>query len=202
MTGLDWNAPGTVVVAALGRKDLGGWCELPGALAAWPIFRRQGAAATLSPSSASGGEGEGGGTGGGAWMEPEVVVEHSSCLVSVACHPAHPSLAAAGSYNGEVLLFDLSIATSPGAAASAAASAGSGGGGSGGDGSSGGGGGGNPLVFSSRIDDCFHREPVRRVAWVWDGDCGDYSLASVSADGKVRLILCAHHLLRACVCRA
>jgi hypothetical protein len=112
--------------------------------------------------------------------------------VSVACHPKHPSLVACGSYNGEVLLFDLSVASGGKASRSGSSgdSSGSGGGG-GGAGSSSSSeadnkGNDDPLVFCSRVDDYFHREPVRSLAWVWDGDANDFSLASVSSDGKVR----------------
>ncbi len=39
-TQVGWNAGGTVVVAAFGRPDTGGWCAQGGCLAAWPLFRR------------------------------------------------------------------------------------------------------------------------------------------------------------------
>jgi len=88
-TGVGWNAGGTVVCASFGNLATSGWCLQGGSLCAWPVFRR----------------------GFDATSAPEVVLEHSSCLMSLACHPAQPSLVACGSFNGEVLLFDLSIAT-------------------------------------------------------------------------------------------
>ncbi|CAM9422479.1 unnamed protein product, partial [Sphacelaria rigidula] len=40
VTGVDWSPTGSVVMASFGRIDIVGWCELPGALATWNIFRR------------------------------------------------------------------------------------------------------------------------------------------------------------------
>jgi len=88
-TGVGWNAGGTVVCASFGNLATSGWCLQGGSLCAWPVFRR----------------------GFDASSAPEVVLEHSSCLMSLACHPTQPSLVACGSFNGEVLLFDLSVAS-------------------------------------------------------------------------------------------
>lgn len=90
-TGVEWNASGSVLVAVFGQLDLSGWCTLPGVLAVWSVFRRD-----LQPEK-----------------PPETSIEHSSCLMCVACHPEQPSLVAAGSFNGEVLLFDLSSKDQP-----------------------------------------------------------------------------------------
>jgi len=130
-TGVSWNANGTVIVGVYGRKDISGWCTLPGAVAAWPIFRRD-----FDPSAS-----------------PEWLFEHSSCIMCVACHPLQPSIVAAGSFNGEVLLVDLSSADTP--------------------------------VTCSRIDDYFHREPVRSLRWLYDIELHAYHLVSVSGEGKV-----------------
>jgi WD40 repeat protein len=37
----------------------------------------------------------------------------------------------------------------------------------------------------SRIDDYFHREPVRSLQWVWDAEDNEFVVASSSSDGKV-----------------
>jgi hypothetical protein len=97
-------------------------------------------------------------------------MEHSSCLMSLACHPVNPSLVACGSFNGEVLVFDLSLATREAASASLPSCRGGIEGGSAGneegdDANNASSAAADPLVFASRIDDFFHREPVR---WVMD----------------------------------
>jgi WD40 repeat protein len=86
-TGLSWNATGSTLVAVFGRTDISGWCEEPGALCIWNVFRRDFDASLPPP--------------------PEKLIEHGSCLMSVACHPEQPALVAAGSFNGEVLVWDL-----------------------------------------------------------------------------------------------
>ncbi|CAM9450745.1 unnamed protein product, partial [Laminaria digitata] len=87
-TGVDWSPTGSVVVASFGRNDIAGWCESPGALATWNIFRRGFAD-----------EGE---------HAPDIVLDHSSCLMCVSCHPRSPAVVAAGSFNGEVVVWDTS----------------------------------------------------------------------------------------------
>lgn len=44
--------------------------------------------------------------------EPEIILDHSVSLISHAFHPLNPSLIVAGSYNGEIILWDLSSSTS------------------------------------------------------------------------------------------
>jgi len=83
-TGLGWTATGSSVVASFGRHDITGWCELPGLVCAWNIFKRD-----FKES------------------RPDFVYEHSSCIMCLSCHPARPALIAAGSFNGEVLVLDL-----------------------------------------------------------------------------------------------
>eukprot|EP00904_Undaria_pinnatifida_P001983 jgi/Undpi1/11786/HiC_scaffold_4.g01485.m1 len=87
-TGVDWSPTGSVVAASFGRNDIAGWCDSPGALATWNIFRRGFAD-----------EGE---------HAPDIVLDHSSCLMCVSCHPRSPAVVAAGSFNGEVVVWDTS----------------------------------------------------------------------------------------------
>ena len=89
-TGVSWNATGTSVAASYGRMDIVGWCELPGAVCVWNLTKR-----SFKPS------------------EPDVVLEHGSCLMCIACHPKKPALIAAGSYYGEVIVWDTSSAEEP-----------------------------------------------------------------------------------------
>ncbi|CAM9321536.1 unnamed protein product [Ectocarpus sp. 12 AP-2014] len=87
-TGVDWSPTGSVVAASFGRNDIAGWCDSPGALATWNIFRRGFAD-----------EGD---------HAPDTILDHSSCLMCVSCHPLSPAIIAAGSFNGEVVVWDTS----------------------------------------------------------------------------------------------
>lgn len=82
---VSWNATGAMLCAVFGRPDLCGWCDDSGILCCWSLFR-----ADFSPNN------------------PAYSVEHTSCFTSVACHPLQPSLIAAGSFNGEILMYDFS----------------------------------------------------------------------------------------------
>jgi len=82
--GLSWNATGSMVCAVFGRPDLCGWCDDLGMLCCWSLFRTD-----FSPGN------------------PTYSAEHNCCLTAVACHPSHPSVLAAGSFNGEILIYDL-----------------------------------------------------------------------------------------------
>ena len=89
-TGVSWNATGNSVAAAYGRNDLLGWCEYPGAVCCWNIFNKN-----LVPDS------------------PDFVLDHPSCLMCVSYHPVIPSLIAAGSFNGELIVWDLTNPEQP-----------------------------------------------------------------------------------------
>lgn len=65
----------------------------------------------------------------------------------VAYHPTNPSIVAAGSFNGEVLVWD----TEPE----------------------------EYKVYASGIGDFFHREPVTKVAWVYDVQAAEYNVRMV-----------------------
>ncbi|CAM9609845.1 unnamed protein product, partial [Ectocarpus sp. 12 AP-2014] len=88
-TGVDWSPTGSVVAASFGRcvNDIAGWCDSPGALATWNIFRRGFAD-----------EGD---------HAPDIILDHSSCLMCVSCHPLSPAIIAAGSFNGEVSIVNV-----------------------------------------------------------------------------------------------
>ncbi|GMF13242.1 unnamed protein product [Phytophthora lilii] len=77
----------------------------------------------------------------------------NSGLMCVAFHPQNPSIVAAGSFNGEVFVWDTEPV--------------------------------DYRFYSSGIGDYFHREPVTKVAWVYDIQTADYNIASVSGDGKI-----------------
>lgn len=82
--GLSWNATGAMICAAFGRPDLCGWCDECGVLCCWSLFRGD-----FCPSV------------------PSHTLEHATCFTALACHPSRPSLLAAGTFNGELLIYDL-----------------------------------------------------------------------------------------------
>ncbi|KAE9094971.1 hypothetical protein PF010_g16890 [Phytophthora fragariae] len=129
-TGVSWNATGSVIAVAYGRFDHSGWCNYRSALCLWNVFQSD-----LNP------------------QKPSIVLETSGGLMCVAFHPQNPSLVAAGSFNGEVFVWDTEPV--------------------------------DYRFFSSGIGDYFHREPVTKVAWVYDIQTNDYNVASVSGDGKI-----------------
>ncbi|KAL7997827.1 putative WD40/YVTN repeat-like-containing domain superfamily, WD40-repeat-containing [Plasmopara halstedii] len=129
-TGVSWNATGSVIAVAYGRFDHSGWCNYRSALCLWNVFQ--------SDINVH---------------KPSLVLETSSGLMCVAFHPENPSIVAAGSFNGEVFVWDLEPT--------------------------------EYRFYSSGIGDYFHREPLTKVAWVFDIQSGDYNIASISGDGKV-----------------
>ncbi|KAG3118746.1 hypothetical protein PI124_g8631 [Phytophthora idaei] len=129
-TGVSWNATGSVIAVAYGRFDHSGWCNYRSALCLWNVFQSD-----LNQ------------------QKPSLVLETSSGLMCVAFHPQNPSVVAAGSFNGEVFVWDMEPAECK--------------------------------FYSSGIGDYFHREPVTKVAWVYDIQTADYNIASVSGDGKI-----------------
>ncbi|ETO61304.1 hypothetical protein F442_20431 [Phytophthora nicotianae P10297] len=129
-TGVSWNATGSVIAVAYGRFDHSGWCNYRSTLCLWNVFQSD-----LNQ------------------QKPSLVLETSSGLMCVAFHPQNPSVVAAGSFNGEVFVWDMEPA--------------------------------EYKFYSSGIGDYFHREPVTKVAWVYDIQTADYNIASVSGDGKI-----------------
>lgn len=95
-TGVDWSCTGSTVAASFGQRGISGWCETAGAVVLWNLFARSFRA-----------------------EEPSAVVDHSSCVTCLSCHPARPAVLAAGSFNGEVLLLDMGNEEEPVRAVSA-----------------------------------------------------------------------------------
>ena len=89
-TGVAWNSTGSTIAASFGRNDVLGWCDFPGAVCCWNIFGR-----------------------GFSADNPDFVLDHTSCLTCVAYHPLVPSLVAAGSFVGEVIVWDLTNPEAP-----------------------------------------------------------------------------------------
>ncbi|CAK4686374.1 unnamed protein product [Aphanomyces euteiches] len=85
-TGVSWNATGSVLAVSYGRFDHSGWCNYRSALCLWNIFS--------SDFNAS---------------KPNMVLETSSGLMCVAHHPTNPAMVAAGSFNGELLVWNTAL---------------------------------------------------------------------------------------------
>lgn len=85
ITGLSWNSTGAVVAAGYGRYDHEDWCTHKTALCTWNLERRK-----VDEN------------------KPDTVLELPCCLMCVAFHPTNPAVIAGGTFNGSVLLWDLS----------------------------------------------------------------------------------------------
>ena len=85
-TDLSWNSTGSTLAVAYGKDDILGWCNYPGAVCTWNLFGKQFDASN-----------------------PDFVLDHNSCMMCVKCHPSLPAMIAGGSFNGEILVWDLSL---------------------------------------------------------------------------------------------
>lgn len=84
-TSLSWNSNGSTLAAAFGRMDHQDWCTHKGSLCTWNVDR--GKVNTRKADSS---------------------IDISSCLMCASFHPTHPALLAGGTFNGEVMVWDLS----------------------------------------------------------------------------------------------
>jgi hypothetical protein len=140
-TAVAFNSSGSIICATYGSTKSKGWCNASGYLVAWNLSSRK-----FSPDD-----------------EPMIVLEHSSYLMCVAGHPDKPNIFVAGSFNGEVLVYDVTLSSSSSSTDSDS----------------------QPLMFCSKIDDYFHREPILSLCWSWDIFESEWQLCSVGGDGKV-----------------
>ena len=85
-----WSCTGSQVVASFGRFDVCGFDETPGSVRVWNIFRRK-----MDPEV------------------PDVVLDCETSILSVTCHPIWPSVIVAGTYNGQIKIWDLSLPDDP-----------------------------------------------------------------------------------------
>lgn len=89
-TGTSWNATGNMIAVSYGRNDIIGWCDFPGAVCCWNVFSK-----AFNPHS------------------PDFVLDHAASLMCVKYHPQSPALVVAGSFNGEVIVWDLTTPEQP-----------------------------------------------------------------------------------------
>eukprot|EP00672_Neobodo_designis_P018123 CAMPEP_0174853730 /NCGR_PEP_ID=MMETSP1114-20130205/29541_1 /TAXON_ID=312471 /ORGANISM="Neobodo designis, Strain CCAP 1951/1" /LENGTH=537 /DNA_ID=CAMNT_0016088397 /DNA_START=36 /DNA_END=1649 /DNA_ORIENTATION=+ len=80
---VSWNCTGSLVAVCYGRIDTVAWCHEKGQIAVWQVGQADDA-------------------------QPYTVFDSDTYITSVAFHPTDPSLLAAGAYNGDVLLWDVS----------------------------------------------------------------------------------------------
>lgn len=85
VTGLSWNCTGSVVAASFGQFEHENWCTHKTALCTWNLDRRN-----------------------VKEEKPDTTIELPSCLMCLAFHPKNPAIIAGGTFNGEVMLWDLS----------------------------------------------------------------------------------------------
>lgn len=85
VTGLSWSCTGSVIAASFGRFDHEDWCTHKSNLCTWNLDRRQLEA-----------------------TKPDTVIDLPSCLMCIQCHPKKPSIVAGGTFNGEIMVYDLS----------------------------------------------------------------------------------------------
>jgi len=160
-TGLSWNRSGYSIAVSYGRFDVTGWCDSPGALCVWNLRRED-----VDP------------------RKPDQTFETDSCLQCVAWHPVDPAVVAAGSFDGEVHVWDVR-------------------GDADGDGDPGDGDGkenregksNDGFVARSAVSDASHREPVVSVAWLRSaraagtragrGATRTHDVCSFGSDGRV-----------------
>ena len=132
--GVDWNCTGSSIASSYGRTDMSGWCDYAGAVCCWNIFGRN--------FNAS---------------EPDFVLDHPSCLMCVSWHPMVPSLVAAGSFNGEIVVWSIAEDKSAQPAALAV----------------------------SAVTQYSHKEPVLNISWIYDTYMKKWLLSSCAGDGRL-----------------
>ncbi|CAF4198446.1 unnamed protein product [Rotaria sordida] len=84
ITSLSWSANGSSIVVGYGSTSHEGLCMHKGAVCSWNIERYK-----INPN------------------KPDMNVETSTCVTTLACHPERPGIVAAGLYNGEILVWDF-----------------------------------------------------------------------------------------------
>ncbi|KAF2976047.1 hypothetical protein EK904_004996 [Melospiza melodia maxima] len=90
VTGVSWNATGSVIACSYGRLDDGDWSTEKSYVCTWNLDRRG-----LNP------------------QHPDLVVDVPSSVMCLAFHPSQPSLIAGGLFSGELVVWDTSRTEDP-----------------------------------------------------------------------------------------
>lgn len=83
VTAVSWNSTGAVISCSLGRHDHEDWCTHKSVVCTWNLDRRSVQA-----------------------TKPDTSIEMNGCVMSLAFHPTQPAILAAGTFNGEVIIWD------------------------------------------------------------------------------------------------
>lgn len=163
---VSWNSTGLLLAVAYGmsRHQHGGWCN-----------HRSGVS-ILSSTSSSLTNKLNKSESIDKWA-PEMILDTESCVTALAFHPREPSIIAAGTFSGELVVWDVQrgLRAEDNESGEDAAIPSN-------DSNL------DPLLFKTRIDDYLHREAVCGLAWVKDPSLTDeYLLVSVSCEGKMLL---------------
>lgn len=86
-TSVSWNATGSQVIASFGRFDSFGWCAHRGSVCLWNVFHKEPEELETS--------------------DPDFRFTVECGVMCVQGHPTRPSVVAAGTFNGEILILDF-----------------------------------------------------------------------------------------------
>jgi len=164
---VSWNATGLLLAVAYGmnRHQHGGWCN-----------HRAGVAILSSSTSSSSSLNKPNNATGIEKWTPEMILDTESCVTALAFHPREPSIVAAGTFSGELIVWDVQRGLRAEDNESGGSSNPSN------DSNL------DPLLYKTRIDDFLHREAVCGLSWVKDPSLSDeYMLVSVSCEGRMLL---------------
>lgn len=208
VTGVSWNAAGALVGASYGRVDSYTWSTSNGFIAVWPAAghyqsrkpqqQEDGADKDKNAASAAAAVSA---TAASSETKPLALLETDAFATCVAFHPTVSTLLAAGTFSGEVILYDISatddqsgtsarllfsnFGTTQGAnyGDSHYSGGGSKAGGAGGGGGAGAAGGGSGSVTA--------KDPINKLVWIEDStrvesrESHRYLLCAASSDGSV-----------------
>ncbi|XP_076020096.1 cytoplasmic dynein 2 intermediate chain 2 [Genypterus blacodes] len=90
VTSVSWSSTGSVLACAYGRIDDGDWRTESSYVCTWNLDRRG-----LNPK------------------EADLVIDVSSTVTALCCHPTQPALITGGLYSGEVVVWDISQTQDP-----------------------------------------------------------------------------------------
>ena len=140
VTAISWSCNGASLAVAYGRMDHSSWCEHQSVISIWSVFRRD-----YDPK------------------KPHITIETPNCISSIAFHPEEPLILAAGTVNGEILIWNTDFDDTKGEAAK--------------------------LLRKSDADEYFHREPIQQILWLGlpqeNSIRLEIMMLTISTDGKV-----------------
>ena len=174
---VSWNATGLLLAVAYGMTQHDGWCNHRAGVAILSTSSSSSSSSSLTSKKINKT------TKTKAWS-PQIILDTDSCVTALAFHPREPAIIAAGTFSGEVIVWDVQRGLRVEEV------------GSGDDASSARDSNLDPLICKSRIDDFLHREAVCALSWVKDMSLSeDFLLVSVSREGKMLLWSLKNNLL-------